>query len=629
MRLFPSVIRLCWASLWLCGGLVPLSAEAATLYVSPSGDDTGNCQNGRPCRTIARAASLTVPGDLVEIAPGMYPERVNVTRSGNASAWITYRGHNGSGCPATPLNDIHSRGVRPNPPVASWGFNVRADYLRFECLRMVSGPSDLVVQSGDNRSGVYIHTGRHDVAVTDNVMDASSRNDSMAAGVGFGPLANTLPYNILVARNYVYRTAYGFLIYCGTNCLYEENEVEDLLSITGGADLDYTRVFGRGVTLRRNYFHGNSVLNCNGCHVDCFQTWNLNLNANEIAQNIVIEGNTCFNAHQGIILRDTTSATPGVYASHFNWTVTNNIFAYGPTGSSMAWCALFEHTGNVIFRHNLCYGTGQVGYLNGTTGTHEYNLHLRQANPYNANAIPVNWKAGSITAKYNLLHTPDRTFASSTYPNDYVNIDPLLANAPASDFRPTPGSPLVDRALGSTVPTDRNGVSRPQGNAPDIGPYELVSARYFNFGVQREYLRNQASQAPPPDLLHWDLEGGAAEPNSGSVQVLPNACVLTSATVLAEEPSSVRLVVERLVEDNENGESEWRQVSSHFGLAEASAYGDTALSEWDTYVPAGASLRVRVVGGEEGRSFAPLRATLRCDEKLAEDRHATSRSLKP
>jgi hypothetical protein len=67
-----------------------------TLYVSPTGDDSGSGSIGSPFRTVQRAADLAQAGDLVLVQPGVYRERVSMTRSGTASQPIVFRG-NGPG----------------------------------------------------------------------------------------------------------------------------------------------------------------------------------------------------------------------------------------------------------------------------------------------------------------------------------------------------------------------------------------------------------------------------------------------------------------------------------------------------------------------------------------------------
>lgn len=68
----------------------------ATLYVATNGNDsnTGRSESD-PLRTLARAASIVQPGDVVYIRGGVYPVQVRFTASGTASqpiVWASYPG---------------------------------------------------------------------------------------------------------------------------------------------------------------------------------------------------------------------------------------------------------------------------------------------------------------------------------------------------------------------------------------------------------------------------------------------------------------------------------------------------------------------------------------------------------
>ena len=66
-----------------------------TYYVSANGSDRNSgLSTASPFKTIQKAADLTNPGDTILIKNGLYPEVV-ITRSGTASAWITYKAHPG------------------------------------------------------------------------------------------------------------------------------------------------------------------------------------------------------------------------------------------------------------------------------------------------------------------------------------------------------------------------------------------------------------------------------------------------------------------------------------------------------------------------------------------------------
>lgn len=60
-------------------------------YVNCSAASAGCGTKEHPFRTIQQAASATVPGDEVIVAPGIYRERVNPARGGTAEKRITYR----------------------------------------------------------------------------------------------------------------------------------------------------------------------------------------------------------------------------------------------------------------------------------------------------------------------------------------------------------------------------------------------------------------------------------------------------------------------------------------------------------------------------------------------------------
>ena len=49
-----------------------VSAQAATLYVSPSGSDSAACTSSAPCGSFERAYSVAAAGDVVEIRAGSY-----------------------------------------------------------------------------------------------------------------------------------------------------------------------------------------------------------------------------------------------------------------------------------------------------------------------------------------------------------------------------------------------------------------------------------------------------------------------------------------------------------------------------------------------------------------------------
>jgi hypothetical protein len=434
-------------------------ADATTYFVSKSGNDSGTCTESQPCLTINRARTLaTQPGDIVQVAPGTYSERLTITASGSASARITFRGHNGSGCPVTPVSDVnHPTGTRPSPTVTVNGFNVRGDFIKIECFRLI-GPGDAVEIDVANIN---------DLQVYDNFIDG--QNGAVDTGIYLGDNQpyNVMPANVHAARNYMQEVGYGFLMHC-RNCLFEENEVFD---IRGGED--YARTQGDGNTWLRNYFHGASINNCPGCHIDCWQAFDIT--GNEQAKNITIDGNVCFNAHESIIHRNT-----GNGPNHFNWVIKNNLLAYGPDDGH-PWAILLENISDVKIYNNTIRAGG-IEIRGGSADFRNNILYSMGGTPYRG----IN--GATITANKNLMFQSGTTYNQSSWPNNIVNQNPQFVSESGNNFSLQPSSPARD--AGESLPnvaTDLTGLSRPQGAAYDIGAYEFSDS-------------SAARPAPPTNL---------------------------------------------------------------------------------------------------------------------------------
>jgi len=63
--------------------IAPAAAQAspATLYVSPSGNDTAACTSAHPCKTISHAVSAASAGDRIVVRHGTYAESVTITKT--------------------------------------------------------------------------------------------------------------------------------------------------------------------------------------------------------------------------------------------------------------------------------------------------------------------------------------------------------------------------------------------------------------------------------------------------------------------------------------------------------------------------------------------------------------------
>jgi hypothetical protein len=103
-------------------------AVAATLYVSPTGSDSGPCSEAAPCASFARAYALASPGTVVEVGAGTYARQT-----------VRYESAKAAGPPVTFRASADARLDIGSPPGhSSSGLEiVGAQHLVFENLHVV------------------------------------------------------------------------------------------------------------------------------------------------------------------------------------------------------------------------------------------------------------------------------------------------------------------------------------------------------------------------------------------------------------------------------------------------------------------------------------------------------------
>ncbi len=447
------------------------SVAQRQIYLAINGDDANPCTGAAPCRSMRRAEDLAEPGDIVEVGAGTYNGAIKLTKSGTADRRITYRGHQGV-CRSSVNSDLHAPRTRPNPVAITDGWIVEASHIVIDCFRIrpKAVGNGVSITGAGTGSSAPIH--RSYIDVVNNYVEYAG----VDCGTGISLVSSSAQAyastQIYVANNFVTGCAYGISVRA-TNSTIQDNELYRLRAWDGAGDMDYMRLFGRDLTIRGNYLHGNRVSDCNGegCHIDCFQTFNLNGADWAYLQDVTIDRNTCFNAHQGILMQDVSRGNPGPPSgSHSNITVTNNVIGFGPLdASAMTWCMLFNSVTNVATFHNTCL-SGQVRYRAGTTAVHRNNLHsVETKSPAGDDGT------GSVTITNNLFYNPSHAYSAGDWPGNIVNINPLFVDAANHDYRLSAASPAIKAgAMLGVVLVDRNAQPRPI-LAPDIGAYQWSS----------------------------------------------------------------------------------------------------------------------------------------------------------
>jgi hypothetical protein len=435
-------VKLLLRSLVFIGLLSPLGLSATTWFVTPTGSGT-SCTQAAPC-SLATAAGLTNPGDIVQLGPGGTYARLNIPRSGSAAGgYITYRGHDGSGCPITPISDPLSRGVRPNPSAITLGFRIdNVKFVRIECLKIIgdSITGDAAVKGG----------GGDHIDIIDNVMDGTATPGSPETGI------DSTSNNLYVARNFITRTGNGINV-ISNNSVFEDNE-SFALHAGPQSEMDHAHPWGDTQLWQRNYFHGNTLADCPGCHSDCYQVFVLTTPSQFISRNITITQNVCMNVDETIITSNSTSDSTLMGP----WTVTNNILGFARIGNSQGGGG-FQGM-NVLFAHNTVVnailGCGRSPDTLTYTVTWKNNIFF--------NATTGNVQGGCQSTQTNNMNW--FTFS----PNF---IDPKFVDLANNNFHLQASSPAINKGatgLGINVDKDNN----PRDSQPDIGAFEFGAANF-------------------------------------------------------------------------------------------------------------------------------------------------------
>lgn len=161
----------------------------ATMYVATDGDDSNSGRSeSAPLRTLARAASLVEPGDVVYVREGTYPIQVKFVASGTAGRPIIWASYPGEW--AVLDGSDRTRGVDPDRmTVAGASFNV---FANFEVrsgpqmgIHVSRGHDNLftgLLIHGHHGSGIMVHNGNRNrfehLAVYDNFDESNPRGES-------------------------------------------------------------------------------------------------------------------------------------------------------------------------------------------------------------------------------------------------------------------------------------------------------------------------------------------------------------------------------------------------------------------------------------------------------------------
>lgn len=393
------------------------NVQAATYYVSTSGNDSNNGSQTAPWRTVQKAANTIVAGDTANIAAGTYSENVTFSNSGSSGKPRSFVGTS-----ATIAGNITFSG----------NYNTLSSIT---CSPPSVGAGYAVIIAGNYNTFNGCTVTKYGAAAADQ-----------ATGIGLNGSFNSV-----------------------TNC-----------TVTNLTDIDAFHVFGHDHTISGCTVSKNTQANYSLNHTDLFQSWGLNgLTSYNIRWvNCRFLDSAC---QMGNSSNDGSSSLHDWTFVNCVWANISGPFFSGIPNTKFYNCLFYKCQGNPLDTPIAFYGiTGYssagseiVNCVFLACGSNPASASLGGIGSNGVSLstlkIDTNYFAGTNYVAKNGAYI-------GTHPINGGN--PKFVNETAYDFHLQTGSPLIGAGinLSSVFTQDGDGIARPASGGWDVGPYQFGSS---------------------------------------------------------------------------------------------------------------------------------------------------------
>jgi hypothetical protein len=416
----------------LLGLLLPLTAQAATYWLSPTGSDSAVCSEAQPCKSFSTALPLLRPGDTLVLQAGTYAQAVKIgnppVTAGTAAAPITIKGQ--PGAVIHPASGVVGADITGNTQY--WTL----EDLTFDCSKLSSSTSTVNCISINWRSGP-----QDSPQATSHITlrRLTLRHTSNPAGTNSIGLAIAAWHNTIAD-----------MTIDGTHLQPGDRQGSHGIYLSGGS---------------HNRLIGGKVTNVGGCGVQLNDSGqNPNGNRDNVVMGVWIEANGN---------RTTGGGACGltVYHNMQDTRVIANVIVNN-RGAGI----LHEgrnNTGSVLVHNTVASNTGNC-LTAGNDSSHPSTATTFQNNICAQNGGGLRfgpYADGAVVANILSDQSPPQGEASAH--SNLLDVDPQFVNAAAGDYQPQATSPACQSGEPiSGVTKDRRG--RGTGREPTMGALPCV-----------------------------------------------------------------------------------------------------------------------------------------------------------